>query len=169
MASKTINIHDKPTRKVGFLLRTHGYKGHIKIAIDDEFEDFEPTGFLLVNINEKFVPFKIDNYNEDGGIIKLSGINSIEEAGIVVGKQVMEFVPDNAEPAFTYQDYTLMDEETKIEYRITDMVVMPNQTLLEFRNGYKDTLLPFHPDLILEVNDELKTITAHFPDGILDL
>jgi ribosomal 30S subunit maturation factor RimM len=46
---------------------------------------------------------------------------------------------------------------------------MPNQTLLEFRNGYKDTLLPFHPDLILEVNDELKTITAHFPDGILDL
>ena len=87
----------------------------------------------------------------------------------MVGKQVMEFVPENAEAAFTYNDYTLINNDTKIEYRITDTLVMPNQTLLEFRNGYKDTLLPFHPDLILEVNDELKTITAHFPDGILDL
>lgn len=167
MALKAINIHAKPTRKVGFLLRTHGYKGHIKISFDDD--DFVPHDFLLVNINEKFVPFKIEHYNDDAGIVKLKDIDTIEQANTVVGKQVLDFLPENEEAEINYTDYTLIDQKTKKEYRITSTVEMPNQILLEFRNGYKDTLLPFHPDLIVEVNDEAKTITAKFPDGILDL
>jgi 16S rRNA processing protein RimM len=167
MATKTINIHDKPTRKVGFLLRTHGYKGHIKISLDED--DFEPEGFLLVSINDKFVPFKIDNYNDDAGIIKLKGINTIDEANKIVGKQVLDFVTENDTEADSFNGYTLVDEVTKKEYPVTATVEMPNQVLLEFRNGYKDTLLPFHPDLIVSVNHETKTITAHFPEGILDL
>lgn len=167
MPIKTINIHAKPTRKVGFLLRTHGYKGHIKISIDDD--DFEPTGFLLVNINEKFVPYRIENYNDDAGIIKLTNIDSIEAANKIVGKQVLDFVTENDSIDIDFLEYTLIDSETKLEYKITDVVEMPNQTLLEFRNGFKDTLLPFHPDLILDINETKKTITAIFPGGILDL
>lgn len=167
MALKANNIHAKPTRKVGFLLRTHGYKGQIKLSLEDD--DFDPTEFLLVSINEKFVPYRIENYNEEAGIVKLKGIDSIEAANLIVGKPILDFVIENEGSDVDYRAYTLIDSETKKEYRITEIVEMPNQTLIEFRNGFKDTLLPFHPDLIVGIDEEKKTITASFPDGILDL
>lgn len=167
MPVRSNNIHAKPTRKVGFLLRTHGYKGHIKVSLEDD--DFEPSEFLLVSINDKFVPYRIDNYNDDAGIVKLKGIDSIEAANEIVGKPILDFIQENEADATDYRAYTLIDSETEKEYRITDIVEMPNQTLIEFRNGFRDTLLPFHPDLILHIDDEKKTITATFPDGILDL
>jgi ribosomal 30S subunit maturation factor RimM len=52
---------------------------------------------------------------------------------------------------------------------VTGISYLPNNTLIEFRSGYKDYMLPFHEDLIIEINNETKTILADFPDGILDL
>jgi len=168
MALKAINIHEKPTRKVGFLLKPHGYKGHIKLALEDD--DYEPKDFLLININQKFVPYKIEHINADCTIIKLKGIHTIEEISLFTGLSIVDFINENKkEEGINYNQYTLIDFLTKLEYAITQKIEMPNQVLLEFRNGYKDSLLPFHDDLIVEVNDKEKTITAHFPDGILDL
>ena len=74
MSLKSLNIHSKPTSKVGFVLKTHGYKGFLKIVIDDE--DFEPNDFLLIEINQKFVPFQIESYNPQSDLIKLKGFDS---------------------------------------------------------------------------------------------
>ena len=167
MAIKAINLHEKPTRKVGFLLKPHGYKGHIKLSISDD--DFKPSDFLLININQKYVPFKIEHINADCTIVKLKDINSIEAIGIYNGMDVVDFIDENKVEGINYADYTLIDNETKQEFAILQIVVMPNQMLIEFRNGFKDSLLPFHDDLIVEVNDDKKYIIANIPDGILDL
>lgn len=167
MAIKAINLHEKPTRKVGFLLKPHGYKGHIKLSIEED--DFEPKDFLLININQKFVPFKIEHINADCTIVKLKDYDSIEAIGEFTGFSVVDFINENKAESINYADYTLIDNETKKEYAILQTVAMPNQLLIEFRNGFKDSLLPFHDDLIIEVNDKEKYILANIPDGILDL
>ncbi len=167
MAIKAINLHQKPTRKVGFLLKPHGYKGHIKLNIEDD--DFEPKDFLLLAINQKYVPFKIEHINADCTIVKLKDYDSIEAIGEFTGYAVVDFIDENKVESINYADYTLIDNETKKKYAILQTVAMPNQLLIEFRNGYKDSLLPFHDDLIIEVNDEEKYILANIPDGILDL
>lgn len=161
------NIHSKPTQKVGFVLKTHGFNGQLKIDLED---DFIPKDFLYLSINDKFVPFTIEHFNLNASIVKLKGFNSAEAVADLIGLTILELseaMPDSDEP--DYSGYDILDKITGISYPVTSMVYLPNNTLIEFRVGFKDALVPFHEDIILSINDDEKIITAEFPDGILDL
>lgn len=161
------NIHAKPTQKVGFVLKTHGFNGQLKIELD---EDFIPKDFLYLSVNDKFVPFLIEHFNTNGSIIKLKGFNSVDAVSDLIGLTILslsESIADSDEPDFT--GYEIRDNVTGISYPVTSMVYLPNNTLIEFRVDYKDALVPFHEDIILSINDDEKIIIAEFPDGLLDL
>ncbi len=161
------NIHAKPTQKVGFVLKTHGFNGQLKIELD---EDFTPQGFLYLSVNDKFVPFLIENFNPNGSIIKLKGFNSVDAVSDLIGLAILSLSEINTvsdEPDFT--GYDILDNVSGISYPVTSMVYLPNNTLIEFRVGFKDALVPFHEDIILSINDDDKIIVAEFPDGLLDL
>lgn len=153
---------------MGFVLKTHGYKGFLKIVIDDE--DFEPNDFLLIEINQKFVPFQIESYNPQSDLIKLKGFDSdiavqdFVSANILKMEEISEELTD-----FDIIGYDLIDIESQKKYPITDLDLIPNNPLIEIRVDYKDCLLPFHEDIILSINHELKLVTAKIPDGLLDL
>jgi 16S rRNA processing protein RimM len=165
---KALNIHDKPTRKVGFVLKPHGFNGNFRIALDDE--DFIPGDFLLLEINQKFVPFPIQSFNEDSLIIKLKGIDKVEQVETLVGMTILQLL-DHADEEAVHElfGYTLTDQVSGTTYDITGISYLPNNTLIEFRNGFKDMLIPWHEDMIIDINHEAKTVLANFPDGILDL
>ncbi|MEZ4805663.1 MAG: hypothetical protein R2852_09325 [Bacteroidia bacterium] len=76
MLTKANNIHARPTRQVGFVLKTHGFNGQLKIELEDEYKLSE---FILLEINGKFVPFAIQSFNQTSGILKLSDFDSIED------------------------------------------------------------------------------------------
>jgi 16S rRNA processing protein RimM len=169
MRVKAKNIHSKPTREVGFVLKPHGFNGNFRIAIDDE--DYTPADFLFLEINRKFVPFAIQSFNSSSNIMKLKGIDSVEQLEEIIGLPIIEIIEDGGEKEDVedLSGYTLTDQVTGQTFDITGISYLPNNTLLEFRHGYKDVLLPFHEDLIVDINHETKTILANFPDGILDL
>ena len=161
------NIHSKPTQKVGFVLKSHGFNGHLKIDLDD---DFSPEDFLFLSLNDKFVPFAIEHFNQNGSIIKLKGFNSVDSVSDLIGLSILDLsmAPLNEDgPDFT--GYDIKDQFGDLTYPVTNMVFLPNNTLIEFRVDYKDVLLPFHDDIILSIDDDKKLIIAAFPDGILDL
>lgn len=160
------NIHSKPTRKVGFVLKPHGFNGHIRIKTDD---DFQPIDFLLIEINEKFVPYKISHFNANAEIVLLDGLNSSDEVEFLCGKSILDFVTESPEVEFDFTSYQLENTLTGESYSITAVIEMPSQILIEFRVGYKDCLIPFHDDLVSEINHDLKLIKAQFPEGLLDL
>lgn len=161
------NIHSKPTQKVGFVLKTHGFNGQLKIDLE---EDFTPKDFLYLSINDKFVPFAIEHLNLNASIVKLKGFNSAEAVADLVGLTILELSEAMADSdEADYSGYDILDKISGISYPVTSMVYLPNNTLIEFRVGFKDVLVPFHEDIILSINDDEKIITAEFPDGILDL
>lgn len=160
------NIHSKPTRKVGFVLKTHGFNGHIRIKTD---EDFQPDEFLLIEINGKFVPYKIAHYNANSDIILLDGLNSSDQVEFLCGKSILDFVVEKPKTEIDFTQYQIENTLTGEIYNITSVIEMPSQILIEFRVGYKDCLLPFHDDLISDIDHALKLIKAQFPDGLLDL
>ncbi len=160
------NIHSKPTQKVGFVLKTHGFNGHLKIDLD---EDYSPSKFLLLSINDKFVPFEIEHFNENGLIVKLKGFNSSDVVAHLVNLEIVDFTNDSIEEDLNIVGYDLIDTQSGIAYPITDVVYLPNNILIEFRVKYKDVLLPYHEDIVIEIDDNAKTVKAIFPDGILDL
>lgn len=165
MLNKAINIHSKPTQKVGFVLKPHGYKGHLKIQTDFEIED----DFLFLEINQKFVPFPIESINSQGNIIKLKDIDSETEASKLSGLSILFFAENVEKGEFDFEGYELHDLISKNKYVITGVEMIPNNILLEFRDGYKDYLIPFSEGIIVSVDDENQIIKANFPDGILDL
>ena len=165
MLNKANNIHSKPTQKVGFVLKTHGYKGHLKFQSDYEIED----DFLLLEINQKFVPFEIEAINPQGNIIKLKGIDTETEASVLCGLSILAFSDEIQRDELDFEGYTLVDLLTNTSYVITNVELIPNNILLEFRHGFKDCLLPFSDGLIVSVDHDTQTIQANFPDGILDL
>jgi 16S rRNA processing protein RimM len=164
---KALNIHDKPTRKVGFVLKPHGFNGNLRIALDDE--DFVPRDFLFLEINRKFVPYAIQSFNPDSNIIKLKGFDKIEQVEELLGLPIIEILEESEAEDTGIVGYTLTDQASGESFEVTGISYLPNNTLLEFRKAYKDMLLPFHEDLIIEINHETRTILANFPDGILDL
>jgi 16S rRNA processing protein RimM len=165
MLNKANNIHSKPTQKVGFVLKTHGYKGHLKFQSDYEIED----NFILLEINQKFVPFEIEAINPQGNIIKLIGIDTETEASRLSGLSILAFSDEIERDELDFEGYTLIDLLTNTSYVITNVELIPNNILLEFRHGFKDCLLPFSDGIVVSVNHETQTIQANFPDGILDL
>ncbi len=166
MVSKYNNIHQKPTRQVGFVLKPHGYGGQLRISIDD---DYQPQDFLLIEINQKFVPFAIESFNPDACIIKLSDLNSIDSVQNLLNLPIIELIDRVENNTESLLGYTLTDSVSGQSFEVTNILEYPGNTLLEFRFGFKDALIPLHEDIVTEINHETKTILARFPDGILEL
>jgi 16S rRNA processing protein RimM len=154
MTIKVNNIHSKPTKKVGFVLKSHGFNGQIRIHLED---DYIPKDFLFLEINQKFVPFAIQSFD------------TIDQINELISLPIVEIIDTKPEETETIIGYSLIDNETGTEYTITDLIEYPGNVLIEFRNGFKDSLIPIHDDFITEINHGEKKIFARFPDGILDL
>ena len=166
MDPKAINIHQKPTRQVGFVLKPHGFAGQLRVSLD---EDYEPDGFLLLEINQKFVPFKIQTYNPDSGIVKLQGYDSMEKAQKLSNLPILEVLEKEHSDGPDLIGYKLTDTVSGQQFDVTAVLEYPGNLLLEFRHGFKDALLPLHEDIVKHIDHELKQITAEFPEGLLDL
>ena len=160
------NIHSRPTHQVGFVLKPHGFNGQLKIQVED---DFEPQDFLLIEIHNKFVPFKIKQYNANAGIISLEDINSIEQAEALCNKKVLDFIGDQPSSSINIIGYTMINHANQERFAITNLLEYPNNVLLECRIGFKDVLIPFHEDFIVNIDHEAKSIEMNFPEGLLDL
>ncbi len=168
MQNKAINIYSKPTKKVGFVLKTHGYKGYFKLVITDD--EYLPSDYLLVGINEKFVPFKIESYNESSDLIKLKEFNNENEIHFLMSCAILDFEEQREDNSLNkIIGYELTDINSKQSFVITNIDWIPNNPLIEIRNGFKDTLIPFHDDIIIEIDEEKQTVVANIPDGLLDI
>ncbi len=161
------NIHSKPTKKVGFVVKTHGFNGEIKINYSEN-PIFEKK-YIMVSINNKFVPFKISSQKNNFEILKLETVKNIDEANELIGCELLIFKDTEETDEISWEDYVLIDSFSQNKYQITKFIENPGNDLLEFRDGYKDYLIPFIQDLISQINHQKKEITMNFPDGILEL
>src|SRR5690242_17299347 len=110
MNGKALNIHYKPTRKVGFVLKPHGFNGRIRIGFEDDA--YEIGDFLLLSINNKFVPFIIEEFNEKGSLVKLQGINTLEQAEELTGLAILDLDEGETQETDELLGYTITDKNS---------------------------------------------------------
>jgi 16S rRNA processing protein RimM len=152
---------------VGFVLKSHGFNGHLKLSLD---ENYTPQDFLFLNFNSKFVPFRIENFNPNASIVKLSLLDSMDDIQSLINADIVDFQSDvDPEADNGLENYTIIDEVSGRSFNVLGILELPNNTLIEFRHNHNDHLLPFHEDFIIEINHDSQTIRANFPDGLLDL
>ncbi|RCW70739.1 ribosome maturation factor RimM [Saliterribacillus persicus] len=164
---------------VGKIVNTHGIKGEVKIVrITDFDERFELNQQLFIEDEaKKMIPVEIDGHrtHKQFELLHFKGydnINDVEKfkgALLKVDKKQLEPL-ENGE--FYYHEiidcdvYTL---EGEFLGKVTEILAPgANDVWVVKRQGKKDVLIPYIPQIVKDVKIAEKKITIEVMEGLLD-
>lgn len=162
--------------EVGKIVNTHGLKGEVKIIpwtdYPEVFEDIEeiylPDGTKL--------KVKGVKYQKNNIIVKLEGINYIDEAEKLKGKVITadrEFLGELEEGVYYVADLiglSVVTDEGEEIGKISDVLRTGANDVYEVkREGAKDLLIPVIDSVVKEVDIEGGRVVVELMEGLLDL
>ena len=173
-------LHERTFVHIGFVRKTHGYKGEVKLALEDIFEeDVNEANFVFIDIDGLKVPFRIQEFNETkADVVKFDKVDSIEDSEKISGKQIylLEDTIKHASEAIksglagnVLIGFTILDTNSSETFKVEDILEYPQQVMALIHRGDKELLIPLNDQLIIEVDKSQKVITMQLPEGLLDL
>lgn len=149
--------------KVGKIVNTHGLKGEVKvIPLTDNPKRFNDLEFVLIEGKE--VKVEGCKYQKDRVIVKLEGINKIEDAEKMKNK-FMEIHRENAveleEDCYFIADLigcTVVDTDGKDLGKIYDVIQTKNNDVYWIKKP-KELLIPVLLKIVVDINIEDRIIT----------
>ena len=173
-------LHEKEYCSIGFIRKTHGFRGDIKIAIDEHFEeDVLNSEFFFIEIEGFKVPFRIVNVdNTRDLVVKLHGIESNNDAANIIGKAIYLLISDivaaqdyleDAKNLDNFIDYKICDNLTNTKHLIHEIREFPQQIMAVILIENKELLIPMNDQFIEEIDPDDKIVYMNLPEGILDL
>ena len=160
--------------KIGKILKTHGFKGTLKVGFDVALaDDFKKIKTIFVNEIPFFIT-KLEIIPSGFAFMDLEEIDTKEKAQKLCGKDLMvqeqylsvEIEEDEFDVLIGYK---AIDEKKGVLGIINDVYHTPQQVLALIIINKKEVFVPLHPDFILELNKEKKEIHFSLPEGLLDL
>lgn len=164
--------------KIGFIIKPHGLKGQVTIALDPEAPDsFDSIDSVFVEIKEKLLPFFIETISLKGNraFLKLEGINTPEDAQQVSKAPI--YLPKAIRPKSGrgqfYDDevigFEVLDTGLGPIGLIREVVHAGPNKLLAVDYNAREVLIPLNSPFIEGVNKSRKKITVTLPDGFLEI
>ena len=162
--------------EIGHISNTHGLKGEMKVRpFTEDKKRYEELKKILINIKDEYKEYEIESvrYQKDVVLLKLKGVESIEEAERLKGRYIKiprELAKETDEDEFfiadligceVYQDELLGVVDDVFTAGASDVYVIK-------RKGKKDLLLPALKSIIKNVNVENKRIDVEIPRGLED-
>ena len=166
---------------IGFTKKSYGSKGQVKVVVQDQFlEDFVQSEFVFMNQMGKPVPFFIESIEELGDLLlKVEEIDSPEQAKKIISKEIFLREKDLSTPiidspksAYEFGDlvgFILADIIIGDIGEIKEVQEFPQQEMAVINFQGKDILVPLHPQLVVNFNEQEKKITLKLPEGLLEL
>lgn len=163
---------------VGRIVKTHGIKGEVTLRIDNEdFDEVEELNYLLLDVNEKLIPFFIENigYHSNKAFILFQDVKTIEAASQLVGIAAylpLDLLPEREGNDFYSHevvDFVVVDEDKGELGKVREIIEYPTQSLIQIIKDEKEILIPIHDDIIKEVDREGKKILVKAPAGLIDM
>lgn len=164
--------------KIGKALKTHGYKGHLRVFIDEFYmDDFEEMKAVFINELPYFILSK-DINSDSQAIILLEEIDSKEKAQLLQGKDIFA-KEDDLEDILEDDPYNeiigfSMEDKTSGNIGIIETIVeMPKQYLakvLKSEEGKnREILIPLNEAFIIKTDKKKKIIYVDLPEGFLEI
>lgn len=164
---------------LGTLAKPFGTKGSVLIRFRDlTKDDIKERETVFLEIDGILVPFFIEVFEEkstDTAILKLDGIDTESRAREFAGCQVyvrkdqvkrkkrtQESLPDLA-------NYRVQDLNLGYIGEAGAIVDIANNPLLEVHRKDRAFLVPFHEDIIREINHTERVIVIEAPEGLFEL
>ena len=155
-------IRREDVYKIGKIGKPHGVKGEMTFMFNDDVFDRVDAPYLVLDIDGILVPFFISDYRfrtDETALIQFDGIDTQEQARTLTNTDVYfpRALSDN-----DFIGYTINNHPSPISHIDTTT----ENVLFELENG---ALIPAADDLIVDINNEEKTITMNIPEGLFDI
>jgi 16S rRNA processing protein RimM len=163
---------------LGTLAKTLGIDGSLILRLSEfERDDTGELKFVFIEIDGFLVPFFIDVLKERSSreyIVKFMDIDTAEQAAEFTGSRVFTNAlsttsPKNTLPERNVKGYRVLDVRLGFVGTAAEILYLAQNPLLKAIKDEHEYLIPFHPDIICEINNRKKTITIESPDGLFDL
>jgi len=165
--------------EIGRFQRTHALQGELNAILDYDCE-LLPDYPLFVVMDGIPVPFFAESVRSKGAsaaLVKLEGIDSVEEAAAFVNKPILmeekslkDFYGDDFEVESDVIGYNLIDSRSGTIGEIADIDDSTENVLMTVvaKDG-AEYYIPAVDEWIVEIDDDAHTVTMTLPEGILDI
>ena len=168
--------------EIGSVRKTHGFKGEIKLIVEEPFEDdVEQAEFIFIGKNQDTaIPYEILSIRGADWIFDLAGLTTKEQSATLLNQKVFlreedvsEIAPDQSSADMEDFDYligfTIVDKATGQVGVISALGDNPLQLLATVEGPEKTHLIPLVDKLIEQIDQEKQLIIMELPEGLLDL
>ncbi len=180
-------------QQVAQVLKSNGTDGELVMGFREIApEDINLQEPVFIIFDGLPVPFYIESFTKRGNskaLVRLTGINSMEDVEEIAGKAV--YIEEGNLPEMSLEEdgyaaligWTLLtpaldpeavgsaeitDETEFIEVgEISDFIDIPNNPCLEVETENGAVMIPLHEDLILSVDPEYQELVMQIPAGLL--
>ena len=166
---------------VGKFQKTHALKGELNMISDIDPQYFLEGKPMIIENDGIMVPYFVDTVRQKGStsyLVKISGIESEEEASIFVNKEINilkkdaeDWLPEEIEKesgligfkVIDISDDTLIGEIVDVEDSNVNVLF-----IVETQAG-DEVFIPATEDFIEEIDEEKGVIKMKIPDGLLHI
>ena len=160
---------------IGKIVNSHGLKGEMKVySYADYLEKFDEYGYILIEGEEKRRKIKGVKYHKNMVILRLEGINHIDDIQKIKGKNLFVF-RDDLEPLEDDEFYVVdiigaevFDVEKGFLGNVADYLTHTAQELIVIKdeNG-KEIFIPNVSEFVKKIDIEGKRITVKSIEGLI--
>lgn len=154
---------------IGKITRTHGKRGEVQCLMSNEYWDNADANFLILNINNILVPFRVTDWRGKGSdslIFQIAGITNEQEAQQLIGCQAYMLKSDICE-----EEDILPTWQSLMGYRVVDrdqgelgvITYVDESTINTLVTLDNNQLIPLHEDFIIEIQQDKQQITICLP------
>lgn len=160
--------------ETGRIVAVQGLAGEVRVEPWCDSAEFL-CGFdtLYFSKGEKPVEIEYSRKHKNIVIMKLRGVDSIEEAQLLRGK-ILYIDRDDVEleeGSYFVQDLiglTVSGDDGRVYGKITDVFRTGANDVYTVKDGEKEYLVPAIPDVVLDTDIGAGTMTIHPLDGLFD-
>ncbi len=163
--------------KVGYILRTHGLKGEVTVALETD----APLGWhrlkgVFIDMNGQLIPHRVERLSVKGtrAFVKFTDISAQEKAAVLVQKCL--YLPKSQRPKRTgldfYDDelpgFTVYEKQAGMLGKVlrVDRTGHTRHLIISYKNEEK--MIPVNGPFITGINRHTQTIAVELPEGFLD-
>lgn len=172
-------VEEKDLFRIGEIIKVHGVKGKQVLAFTDDAFMRAHADYLFLRMDGLPVPFSLKNCSPMGAgraLVQFGGIESAEVAARLVGAEVLfEYskVPERVDEPLEWSFLDGFKVFGEAEGLIGSVVAVDAQSanvILQVKSqDGREVLLPFHPELVTELNEKQRILRMNLPEGLLSL
>lgn len=165
---------------LGKILKTHGFKGDVRVAVDDIFSaELKKMESVFFEIDKILVPFFVQScflQKDDVVIIHFDGIDTREKAtefintAIYIPRENISSVNDEDESYPDIIGYEVSDLKLGKLGIIENYLEIPDNPLFVVKNNNGESkLYPMVDEFIVGIDQDKRTLMMNLPHGFDDI